>query len=109
MGTTPQKSRADFLSPGDHNASCSMCGRKRKASQMERNWMGQYRCPEHNEPRQPQDFARDIKDDQSVPWAQLPQVTFTSFCTLNSQAALPDVGIADCMRADNTFYDPYGV
>lgn len=109
MGTTPQKGRADFLSPGDFNAYCSMCGRKRKASTMDRNWQGLYRCPEHNDIRQPQDFVRGVKDDQSTPWSQAPQIAFTSFCTLNAQAAFADVGIADCMRADNTFYDPQGV
>lgn len=71
--------------------------------------MGLYRCPEHNDVRQPQDFVRNVKDDMSVPWAQQPQIAFTSFCTINTQVALADVGVADCMRADNIFYDPYGV
>lgn len=109
MGTVPPKGVADFYSPGDFNAVCSMCGKKRKASTMERNWQGLYRCPEHNEQRQPQDFVRATKDDTSVPWAQLPAGAFTSFCTLNTQSALADIGVADCMRADNTYYDPNGV
>jgi hypothetical protein len=67
----PGTGRADFLLLGDFNAYCSMCGRKRKASQLQRNWQGLYRCPEHNEPRQPQDFARGIREDISTPWAQL--------------------------------------
>src|SRR5260221_6769961 len=109
MGTVPEKGRADFYSPGDFNAVCSMCGKKRKASWMERNWQGLYRCPDHNEPRQPQDCVRGVKDEQSTLWAQLLQGVFTTFCTMNTQAALPDVGVADCMRADNTLYDPNGV
>ena len=64
------KGRADYLLLGDYNAACSMCGRKRKASQLVRNWQGLYRCPEHNEPRQPQDFVRNVKDVMTVPWAQ---------------------------------------
>lgn len=109
MGQVPPRGRADFYSPGDFNAVCSMCGRKRKASTMEKNWQGLYRCPEHNEPRQPQDFVRGVQDNQSTPWSQVPAGEFTSFCTLNSQAAFADIGVADCMRADNIFYDPYGV
>jgi len=109
MGTTPQKGRADFLSPGDFNAVCSMCGRKRKASTMEKNWQGLYRCPEHNEPRQPQDFVRNVKDDQSVPWAQLPQKTFTVLCTRNGVSAIPDAAMPDCSIPDNAVYDPNGV
>jgi len=75
----PVKGQADYLVLGDYNAACSMCGRKRKASQLVRNWQGLYRCPEHNEPRQPQDFARGIKENMGVPWAQTEQILFTSF------------------------------
>lgn len=109
MGTTPQKGQANYYSPGDFNAVCSMCGKKRKASWLERNWQGLYRCPEHNEPRQPQDFVRGVKDVQSTPWAQVPQGIFVQICTINSQSAVPDIGVPDCMVPDNTIYDPHGV
>ncbi len=66
----PIKGRADYYKFGDFNAACSMCGRKRKASELVRNWQGLFRCPEHNEPRQPQDFARGVPDKMGVPWAQ---------------------------------------
>lgn len=61
---------ADFLRLGDWNAICYQCGFKRKASEMEKNWQGYYVCPEHNEPRQTQDFVRAIPDVQTAPWAQ---------------------------------------
>jgi hypothetical protein len=66
----PGRGRADYFAPGDWNVACSMCGRKRKASSLVRNWQGLYRCLEHNEPRQPQDFARGVKDIMTVPFAQ---------------------------------------
>lgn len=70
--------RADFLRLGDYNATCYQCGFKRKASQMEKNWQGYYVCPEHNEPRQTQDFVRGIPDHQTVPWAQpMPATVYT--------------------------------
>lgn len=75
----PQKGRADYLLLGDWNVACSMCGRKRKASELVKNWQGQYRCPEHNEPRQPQDFARGIKEVISPPWAQIETDKFITF------------------------------
>jgi hypothetical protein len=53
-----------------------MCGRKRKSSDLEKNWMGLYRCPEHNEPRQPQDFVRNVPDIMTVPWGQPQEVQF---------------------------------
>ena len=78
----PINGRADYYKPGDWNAVCSMCGAKRKASQLVLNWQGQYRCPEHNEPRQPQDFVRAVPDVQSVPWAQIPIDVFIDVANL---------------------------
>lgn len=94
----PTKGRADFLELGSFNAACSMCGRKRKANTMERNWQGLYRCPEHNEPRQPQDFVRGVKDDPSVPFSQpeLDQFVTTTVCTIYQVTAYPGVAGPGC-------------
>ena len=67
---TEGKGRADYLALGDWNAACYFCGRKRKASEMRRYWSGFWVCPEHWEPRQPQDFVRGVQDIQTVPWVQ---------------------------------------
>lgn len=70
--------RADYLALGDWNVQCYQCGAKRKASRMERNWQGFYVCPEHNEPRQTQDFVRSVPDNQTPPWVQpWPGVVYT--------------------------------
>jgi hypothetical protein len=71
------RGRADYLALGDWNARCSLCGKKLKASEMERNWQGLYRCPEHNEPRQPQDFVRGVMEHPEVPWAQPTNINYT--------------------------------
>lgn len=76
---------------------------------MEKNWQGLYRCPEHNDIRQPQDFVRGVKDDISVPWAQVPQRVFVQICSMNTQSAIPDIGAPDCMIPDNPNFDPFGV
>lgn len=69
--------RADYLVLGDWNVVCFQCGHKRKASMMERNWQGYYVCPEHNEPRQAQDFVRGVPDNQISPWVQaMPSVVY---------------------------------
>ena len=97
----PTKGRADFLELGSWNVACSMCGRKHKANTMERNWQGLYRCPEHNEPRQTQDFVRGVKDDPSVPFAQ-PELTVfatTPFCNIYEVAAYAGVAAAGCAIA----------
>lgn len=62
--------QADFLKLGDYNAQCFECGRKFKFSMLKQHWKGYYVCPDHWEPRQPQDFVRGSVDNQSVPYAQ---------------------------------------
>lgn len=62
--------RADYLEIGDWNCVCYQCGRKRKASKMRKHWQGYWVCPEHWEPRQTQDFVRNIPDVMTPPWAQ---------------------------------------
>ena len=94
----PGIGRADHLELGDFNAFCSMCGKKRKASALVRNWQGLYRCPEHNEERQPQDFARGVAEDMSTPWAQvLSNNDFVPFCRFNDCSAIPGYAIPGCM------------
>lgn len=105
----PGKGRADYWEAGSWNAYCSMCGRKRKANQMVRNWQGMYRCPEHDEPRQTQDFARGVPENIGVPWAQEPQPQFIFTCSINTRSAVAGVGEAGCMTAGNPIWDPNGV
>lgn len=90
--------RADYFELGDYNAYCSECGRKRKASTMERNWQGLYRCPSHNEPRQPQDFVRAIPDIMNVPWSQPPLINLLgpTLCAFNDCSAIPGYAIPGC-------------
>lgn len=102
--------KADYLSLGDWNAACLMCGRKRKASQMVRNWQGFYRCPEHNETRQPQDFVRGVKDDMSVPWSQPQTDIDILLCTINGRSDIPGWAIPGCSIPGNDFIvrdDPF--
>lgn len=99
----PTKGRSDHYVGGDWNVACSMCGRKRKASQMVRNWQGMWRCPEHNEPRQPQDFVRAVPDVQSVPFAQ-PEtdICIPTVCEVNKHTAIPGYALPGCAYPDVT-------
>ena len=83
-----------------------MCGRKKKAGELVKNWQGQYRCPEHNEPRHPQEFVRAQTEIISVPWAQPPQDFDILICTFNGQSAIPDLAIPDCSLPDREIFDP---
>jgi len=90
----------DYLDLGNWNAVCAECGRKRKASELVKNWQGLYKCPEHNEPRHPQDFVRAVPDIQTPPWVQPPTDEFVGVCFPNDQTAIADYGVADCMICD---------
>ncbi len=90
--------RADYLDLGDWNAICYRCGRKRKASTMQRQWQGYWVCQEHWEPRQPQDFVRGIVDIQTPPWVQPPPTdVFAAFCTPTGRTGYAGYGVAGCM------------
>lgn len=88
--------RADYLDLGNWNASCSMCGRKRKASELIKNWQGMWRCPEHNEPRQPQDLVRAVPDIQTPPWTQPQSDTYVAVCFPNDRSAIPNYATPGC-------------
>lgn len=95
--------KADHLELGDWNATCSLCGRKRKASTMEKNWQGYWRCPEHNEARQPQDFVKGQVDVQTVPWSQPPNEVDLLMCSFDGQSAIPGLAIPGCMIPGRVF------
>lgn len=96
--------RADFLDLGDWNAQCFRCGRKRKAGELVKQWQGYYVCPEHWEPRQPQDFVRGIPDNPSVPWSQPDNWTFVgpniALCTITGKSAVVGLAVVDCSIVD---------
>lgn len=102
----PVRGARDYFSPGDWNVACSMCGRKRKASEMVRNWQGMWRCPEHNEVRQPQDFVRAPHDNSSVPFSQPESDIDILVCSLNGSSSIPNGALPDCAIPDNPVFDP---
>lgn len=111
MGNGPVKGRADYYETGEWNVACSMCGRKRKASEVVQNWQGQYRCPEHNEPRQPQDFVRGVADIQTPAFVQPERDYDIQICTFNGSSGIPGLALPGCMTpgrsgVDLDFYPP---
>ena len=95
---------ADYLALGDWNARCDRCGKKMKGSQLKRTWQGYYVCPEHWEPRQPQDFVRGITEHPTPPFVRDPPWTWQGVCTPNGRTATADFAVANCAIAD--YRDP---
>jgi len=84
------KGGSDFLALGDWNAMCWECGRKKKAGDLWKYWQGYYICPRHWNPRQPQDFAKGIKETITPPWVQpMAAYTFTGPSTLVVSVTTP--------------------
>lgn len=110
---TSPKGRADFFEPGEWNVACYECGRKRKASYMKKHWQGYWVCPEHWEPRHPQDFVRAVKDDITTAYTQVQNDVFVIVCTWRGRQGVAGVGTAGCMIAGfvapdglNPIFDP---
>jgi hypothetical protein len=90
---------ADFFANGEWNFFCDLCGRKQKSGRSMKTWNNLRVCKHHREKRNPQDFLRGVKDDQSVPWSRPEKEpeTFVGFCTLQSSNAIPGFGVPGCM------------
>ena len=63
-------SSKDYFADGQWNFFCDLCGAKNKSSDARKTWDNFYVCSHHKEVRNPQDFLRGVKDDQSVPWTR---------------------------------------
>ena len=55
---------------GNWIAICDACGRKFKASILQKRWDGLMVCPDDWEPRQPQDFVRGVPEYISPPFTR---------------------------------------
>ena len=58
------------LAPGDWHCVCDRTGFRVPASQTRREWNGLQVWEKVYETRQPQDYVRGVRDDQSVPFAR---------------------------------------
>jgi hypothetical protein len=64
---------------------------------MRKQWQGYYVCPEHWEPRHPQDYVKAVKEESSVPWSQeKPLEEYRMTCDPNAMTALPNKAIPGC-------------
>jgi len=60
-------------------------------------------CSKDWEQDHPQKYLRVRETGQSVPFVRHePEDTFTLFCTVITSSGYADMGVADCMKADNT-------
>lgn len=62
--------KADFFADGQWNFYCDLCGAKTKSGEGTRTWDNFYVCKHHKEERNPQDFVRGVRENQSLPWTR---------------------------------------
>lgn len=93
---------ADFYASGQFNFFCDLCGRKQKSARAMFTWNGLYVCKHHKEIRNPQDFLRGVKDDQTTPWSR-PEAadTFLPFCDPQFNSAIPGYAVPGCSQSGN--------
>jgi hypothetical protein len=97
-----------YYIPGSWNVICDSCGKKIKASEAKQRWDGLIVCPQDFEMRQPQDFVKARADKITVPFTRpRPADVFEYVCDLLTASGAADVCVADCARADDTFYIGY--
>jgi len=99
--------REDTFVPGDHNAICFECGRKRKASELVKHWQGYHVCPEHWEPRHNQDFVRGVPEEKPAPWTQQYSDDFIAVCSPAGSSCLADYAVASCSICEYVPPDTY--
>lgn len=97
---------ADFWADGQWNFFCDLCGRKEKSGKAMKTWDGFRVCVRHKEARNPQDFVRGVKDDQTVPWSR-PEATDT-FVASDWQLLL-EGGLGSLLQEADAFGDTYPV
>lgn len=93
--------KADYYADGQWNFFCDFCGAKAKSGTAMKTWNGFYVCKHHKEARNPQDYLRGIRDNQSVPWTRpekVPETFVPQTCTLKGSNAVPGWMIPGCIR-----------
>ena len=88
---------ADRFASGQWNFFCDLCGRKEKSSLGVKTWDNHWVCRRHKEVRNPQDFLKGIKDDQTLPWVRSePPDTYLTYCTLEGTISGPGYAVPGC-------------
>jgi len=88
----------NYLDLGNYNAVCDSCGRKFKASTMQKRWDGLFVCKEDFEHRHPQLSLKVRGDKQTVPIPR-PEPTLDTFinaCNIVNSQGKAGISISGC-------------
>lgn len=95
--------KANYYAKGQWNFYCDLCGAKTKSGDGRKTWDNQWVCRHHKEVRNPQDFVRGVRDDQTTPWSRTEgPLDFVEVCTLRGSNAIPGYAVPGCAFPANS-------
>lgn len=87
----------NYYVSGGWNCICDRCGKKKKISEVTREWTGFLVCNTCFEERHSQDFVRARQDKITIPFNRpRPTDLFIDSCSLTGRTAYTGLAIAGC-------------
>lgn len=88
--------------PGNWATNCDVCGFRFPSNKLKRRWDGAMTCADDWETRHPQTLIK-IRGETAVPtYTRHNSDNELLICDIVTSSAYADLGVADCMQADNT-------
>jgi hypothetical protein len=91
-----------------YKVTCHRCGFWFPSTEIKKEWTGLLVCQQCYEPRHPQTLIK-VHGEKSFPeFVSKDSEVYTGLCDAATSSAYADLGVADCMRADNNA-TPYAI
>lgn len=94
----------NYFKSGQWNVDCDVCGFQFKSGDIRKRWDGLMVCKKDWEPDHPQKYLRVRETGLAVPFVRQLEDEFLLVCNVITNSAYADMGVADCMKADNTSF-----
>jgi len=94
-------SQTTYYKSGSWNVVCDVCGWYFKSDQIKKRWDGLLVCSKDWEMDHPQKYLKVRETGMAVPFIREPNDEFLLVCNIITSSGYADMGVADCMRADN--------
>ena len=90
--------------PGTWIVNCDVCGFRFPSNKLKKRWDGAMCCEKDWETRHPQTLIK-IRGETAVPtYTRHNSAEEELVCTIVTSSCYADLGVADCMKADNTTF-----
>jgi hypothetical protein len=93
--------QTNYYKSGRWNIICDVCGFKFKSDEVKKRWDGLFVCKKDFELDHPQKYLRIRETGIAVPYIREPNDEYLLVCNIITSSGYADMGVADCMKADN--------